>query len=100
MQLSKTARNSVNFAQWCINNELNPRQVAELKTLVDRHSNAWVQQNNSGVPSDDKHKQRLEKLEKQIETKAAEMGCTTIEWSGLVPTFTLPNGKDDLLPGF
>lgn len=98
MNLSKSLENAVCFAQWCINNKLDPRQVGELRTLVNRHANTWCRQNNQEIEFDRAEK-KMEKLTTQINELAVKMGIADMDWPGLYPTFTTPAGfRNSMLP--
>lgn len=94
MRLPKEWEKRVHFANWCRREQLDPRDVAELRVLTNRHASAYAQMDSTNT---DVLKKRYEMLGRKIDEKAVAMGITEMDWPGLFPTFTTPAGNRNVM---
>jgi hypothetical protein len=78
--MKKSIQFAVNFANFCKNENVDPRELGELLTLINRAFKAGEYDANNGTNTADPWYNK-------VEAQAASFGWKT-QWPGLYPYFT------------
>jgi len=99
VRISRRLRAAVGFARWSIRYGVDPLDLAQLRTLVDRRAKAWDRGNNDARESE-RSERAMARLDAQIAAMADRLGLA-LDWPGLYPTVRViarPELGETMLP--